>query len=56
MPLYGQSSGSPRRFIRSLVNGEAAKIDRPKERAARSRSLDKGWCRHEQGLNDSESC
>jgi hypothetical protein len=29
MPLYGQSSGSPRRFIRSLVNA-GAKIGRPK--------------------------
>jgi hypothetical protein len=25
MPLYGQSSGSPRRFIRSLVNAGARK-------------------------------
>jgi len=33
MPLYGQSSGSPRRFIRSFVNA-GAKIGRPKERAA----------------------
>jgi hypothetical protein len=33
MPLYGQWSGSPRRFIHSLVNA-GAKIGRPKERAA----------------------
>jgi hypothetical protein len=33
----------------------ARKIGRPRERAARTLgSLDKGWCRHEQGLNDSK--
>ena len=34
----------------------AKKVGRPKERTAKGSELDKGWCRHERGLNDSESC
>src|SRR5262249_25413810 len=35
----------------------AKKVGRPQKgkRAAKGSELDKGWCRHEQGLNDSES-
>jgi hypothetical protein len=49
-----EDSGKWPALIRSRVNA-GAKIGRPKERAAKSRKLDKGWCRHKRGLNDSES-
>jgi len=55
MPLYGQSNGSPRRFIRSLVNAGAKNRPPKGTGGPRLGSLDKGWCCHERRLNDSES-
>src|SRR5262249_924838 len=62
----GGSGGEARRGRRlgqmsrthSLPRGPRAKKEgRPQEarRAAKGSEVDKGWCRHEQGLNDSES-
>jgi hypothetical protein len=56
MPPYGQSRGSPRRF--NLLPRERWVENRPPKGKGGPRlgSVDKGWCCHERGLNDSESC